>query len=242
MKPVRKSCLYSIIAVCIFVAGMTGSAIAQKHPHIENLPRYDLKPYHFGFALCINKMDFAIHPVSDYKTFDSLLTIQSTPQWGFNIGIVSNLRVGNYADLRFVPTLSFGQRILDYTLKSGNKSVDTSKKIESTFLDFPLIIKYKSKRLNNVRAYVLSGFQYSLDLASQAKKKARNQDVVKLKANDYYFEFGVGFDFYLEYFKFSTELKMMYGLRDLLKRDGTVYTQSIDRLNSKIFQLSFLFE
>jgi hypothetical protein len=215
---------------------------AQKRPRIENLPKYDLKPYHFGFALCLNKMDFAIHPIEDYHSFDSLFVIQSTPQWGFNIGIVSNLRLGKFADLRFLPTLSFGQRVLDYTLSTGAGTAKTSKGIESTYLDFPLLLKYKSKRLNNVRAYVLTGFQYSLDLASQAKKKARNEDLVKLKENDYLYQFGVGFDFYLEYFKFSTELKMMYGLRDLLKRDGTVYTNSIDRLNSKIFQLSFLFE
>jgi len=230
------------LLACFFITGVPDYVNAQKVPHIENLPRYDLKPYHFGFSICVNKMDFAVHPVPNYHSFDSLFAIHVTPQWGFNIGIVSNLRLGNYADLRFLPTLSFGERILDYTLKVGNKTNETLKKIESTFLDFPLLLKYKSKRLYNVRAYVITGFQYSLDLASQAKKKARNNDLVKLQANDLYYEFGVGFDFYLDYFKFSTELKMMYGLQNLIKYDGTVYTNSIQRLNSKIFQLSFLFE
>jgi len=214
---------------------------AQRRPQIENLPKYDLKPYHFGFALCLNKMDFAIKPVEDYQN-DSLFVIQTDPQWGFNIGIVSNLRVGNYCDLRFVPTLSFGQRNLTYTLEYNGSIVETQKKIESTFIDFPLLIKYKSKRLNNARAYVIGGLQYSIDLASQAKKKDRENEFVKLKENDICFQFGVGFDFYLSYFKFATEIKMIYGMRDLLIRDHTVYTNSIDRLNSKIFQVSFLFE
>jgi len=207
---------------------------------VENLPKFDFKPYHFGFALCINKMDFAIHPVPDYK--DSLFVIQSQPEWGFNIGIVSNLRLNDYADLRFIPTLSFGDRILNYTLNDGTSVIRTSKKIESTFIDFPLVLKYKSKRLNNVRAYVIAGAQYSIDLASQAKKKSRKNDLVKLKQNDFLYQVGVGFDFYLMYFKFATELKMSYGVRDLLKHDNTIYTNSIDKLNSKIFQLSFLFE
>ncbi len=186
-------------------------------------------------------MDFAIHPNLEY-TSDTLLVLQSTPQWGFNIGIVSSLRITEYTDLRFVPTLSFGERILDYTLRNSGANINVHKKVESTFIDFPFLLKYKSKRLNNVRAYLIGGTQFSIDLASQAKKKDRNKDLVKLKQNDMLYQVGVGFDFYLEYFKFSTELKMMYGMRDLLKRDNSLYTNSIERLNSKIFQLSFLFE
>jgi hypothetical protein len=236
---------YFLVFFYISYFGIQGIAFAQKHPQIENLPKYDIRPYHFGFALCINKMDFAVHTVPNYIPLDSLCTIQSSPQWGFNIGIVSNLRLAEYADLRFVPTLSFGERILNYTMKLHDSVLFTdSKKIESTYIDFPLLLKYKSKRLNNFRAYVIGGFQYSLDLASQANKKIKvNQDyVVRLKENDFLYQFGVGFDFYTEYFKFSTELKMSYGLRDLLQHDNTIYTQGIDRLNSKIFQLSFLFE
>jgi len=80
----------------------------------ENLPKYDRSPYHFGFFLGINSMDYSIHPVENFKKFDTILTIQSKQQLGFTIGIVSNLRLGtDYADLRFVPSLSFGQRNLN---------------------------------------------------------------------------------------------------------------------------------
>ena len=120
-------------------------------------------------------MDFAIHPNLEY-TSDTLLVLQSTPQWGFNIGIVSSLRITEYTDLRFVPTLSFGERILDYTLRNSGANINVHKKVESTFIDFPFLLKYKSKRLNNVRAYLIGGTQFSIDLASQAKKKDRNKD------------------------------------------------------------------
>jgi hypothetical protein len=237
---VKKSIIYLFIPLIIFFVGFPRISYGQKLTQIENLPKFDIKPYHFGFALCINKMDFAIHPSPNYK--DSLLVIKSIPEWGFNIGIISNLRLNNYADLRFVPTLSFGERILNYTLNNDTSVIQTSKKIESTFIDFPLLLKYKSKRLNNVRAYVIAGAQYSIDLASQAKKKDKINDLVKLEQNDFLYQVGVGFDFYLVYFKFATELKMSYGVHDLLKHDNTIYTNSIDKLNSKIFQLSFLFE
>lgn len=188
-------------------------------------------------------MDFSIKPVENFNELDSVFVIESQPQWGFNIGIVSNLRLGQSFDLRFVPTLSFGDRILNYTVVENDTfKITRAKKIESTFIDFPLMLKYKSQRLNNVRAYVTTGLCYSVDLASQAKKIDRKKDLVKLKQNDILYQFGVGFDFYFTEFKFATELKMAYGIRDLLVRDNTVYTSSIKKLNSKIFQISFLFE
>ena len=65
---------------------------------------------------------------------------------------------------------------------------------------------------------------------------------VKLNRHDVYYEIGVGFDFYFEWFKFGTELKMSYGMLDILKRENNIYTDGIDKLKSKIFQLSFTFE
>lgn len=235
-----KKILY--ILLIVFVCP-TFFAQAQKKPRIENLPKYDIRPYHFGFLLGVNKMDFVIKNSAQIDTANPIMTIKSDPQFGFNIGIVSDLKLGSHFDLRFIPGLSFGERRLEYNLRNDSGIVTALKKIESTFIDFPLVLKYKSARLTNTRAYVISGIKYSIDLASQAgKKDQNNNDLVKLKRNDWSTEFGVGFDFYLEYFKFSVEIKMAYGIRDLLVRDDTPYTSSINRLNSKITLISFLFE
>jgi len=216
---------------------------AQRRVLIENLPSYDYKPYHFGFILGLNKMDFAIRPKEDFKEFDSLFVLQSVPQWGFDIGIVGNLRLTQYLDFRFIPTLTFGDRNLNYKLAYKDTIIyNEVKKVESTLLEFPLLLKYKSARLTNVRAYVIGGAKYTIDLASKQSKKDQDEELVKLRKHDYAFEVGVGFDFYLEYFKFATELKMAYGIRDLLIRDQTIYTTPIDRLNSKTLMISFLFE
>ena len=63
-----------------------------------------------------------------------------------------------------------------------------------------------------------------------------------INRKDVYALGGVGFDFYTAYFKFGTEISMSYGLFDVLKRDDTIYTGGIDRLGSKIFQITFTFE
>lgn len=189
-------------------------------------------------------MNFVVTPDKNRQQFDSLMVIEPVAEMGFNIGIVSSLKLYNYLNLRFVPTLSFGDRVLEYTIKYNNTSLFTDKKrVESTYIDLPLTLKYSSKRLTNARAYVLAGARYSIDLASQSKKKADNREVLlKLYENDYSLTLGTGFDFFTNYFKFGVELQMAYGMRNLLKQENNVYASSIDRLNSKIFWLTFTFE
>ena len=98
--------------------------------------------------------------------------------------------------------------------------------------------------MNNTRAYLIGGPKYSLDLISDArrKEKAGGAEIVKLHRNDLYLDLGAGFDFYNEYFKLGVEVKMSYGLNNLIKKEGTIYTEGIDRLRSKIFTLSLTFE
>lgn len=210
-----------------------------------NLPKYDLKKYHFGFLLAYNQFDFTIKPYTNLNSFDSLMVVESQPQSGFNLGVISNLRLNNHFDLRFTPTLSFGDRIINYTINYRDTISQVVKKtVESTYIDFPLLLKFKSSRMHNARVYVISGFNFSIDMASQAKKKneQKNEVMIKLLRNDYSFQAGVGADFYLTYFKFAVELKMAYGFRDLIQREGNLFSNSIERLNSKVMQISFLFE
>ncbi len=242
----RKYTSLLLVFIGILLWAVTSSAQVMS---VRNLPKYDYKKYHFGFILGLNQMDFVVNPINDFRNVDSIYGVETEGEMGFNIGIVSNLRLAEYWDFRFIPTLSFGDRnvifrVRKYSPLFGDTAIlEEVKRVESTYLDFPFYFKYKSKRLNNMRAYVIGGFKYSIDLASQAKKKEREDEyLIKLIANDMLMETGVGFDFYLQYFKFGIELKMSYGIFDLLKRENNVYSESIDQLSSKIFQLSFTFE
>lgn len=255
-----KRTLVIIISVIVFVFAFTTNVNAQKRK-VLNLPTYDEKPYHFGFILGLNQMLFSVKtvenlpfikwdPVQSPDIFaDSLYVygVTSSPTPGFTVGILANLRLGKYTDLRFIPSLSFGERILNYTILAykdeESQLIETSKSITSTFIDFPLELKYKSKRLNNMRAYVLVGAVYTLDLASQKKQQKNSNDVtVKINKNDVLLSAGVGFDFYTSYFKFGTQFKMSYGLTNLVKYEDNIYTNSLESLRSKVFLLSFTFE
>lgn len=250
--------VFAVFTLLIPVAGLYGQS-----RKVMNLPKYDNAQYHFGFTLGLNQMLFTIKPMPDMHTrvyygvenvlgellYDSAMVmgIRSTPTFGFDIGIVGDKRLGRYFNLRFVPALSFGERYLNYSIMTWQDGemtlVDLKKNIGSVFIDFPFLIKYKSKRHNNMLAYVEAGGKYSLDIASNARKQdLTGQVIVKLNKNDIYAIAGVGFDFYNPWFKLGVELKMSYGFLDILKRDNTGLTQSIEKLSSKVFQIGVTFE
>ena len=236
----QKTTKYLLILIFLFIGS---KSFAQKYKRSQNLARYDYQKIHFGFSLGINELNFNLEKNSNTITNDTLKTLHTKSQKGFNLGIVSNLRLGKYTDLRFVPALIFGERHLYYGfIDSLNTNDDQIKRIESTLVDFPIYIKYKSERYNNFRAYVIGGLKYSMDIASQDKIDDEGQEIVKLKKNDLMGEIGFGIDCYLEYFKFSPQIKISYGLLNLLTKDKSVYTQSINRLTTNGWMLSFTFE
>lgn len=96
--------------------------------------------------------------------------------------------------------------------------------------------------MNNYRAYVIAGFKYGIDMVSQAKVKAEDPDVIKLSRQDYGYEIGFGFDFYMTYFKFSPEIKMYTGMKNLIIPENTIFSSPIEALYSKTFTVSFTFE
>lgn len=237
----QKNTKYFIVIILIIFSA--NNAFSQRYKKPQNLVRYDFQKIHFGFTLGINELNFNLQKNTNTITNDTLKTIYTKSLKGFNLGIVSNLRLGKYLDLRFVPALIFGERHLSYGFNDSlNISNDEIKKIESTLLDFPIYLKYKSERYNNFRAYVLTGIKYSLDLASKDEIDDEGQEIVKLKKNDLMGEIGFGLDFYLEYFKFSPQIKISYGLLNLLTNDNTIYTESINKLTTNGWMLSFTFE
>jgi hypothetical protein len=258
-----------LILVSFLLLALSSLSHAQRVKSL-NLRNADQVPYHFGFQLGVNQMFFVMKTQpgyqqkmqynikSDFQVVNSipdqncdsgfLYNVESNPTYGFVIGIVGDLKLWKHFNLRFTPSLTFGERDLEYTLKLFHEGqaaefLTETKNVQSTFVEFPWSLKFKGDRINNSRPYVLVGAKYALDLASNAKKKEdSNVTHVFIDKSDVYAHIGVGFDFYTAYFKFGTEVVMSYGLNDLLKHDATIYTNAITGLRSKIFQINFTFE
>ena len=209
---------------------------------VKNQEKYDKQWIHFGFLLGTNKTNFKVSRAENLLQNDSVLFLSADGQTGFDLGIISNLRIAENFDLRFTPMLAFSQRNMNYnmTLKVAGSNLVT-KKIESTFIQFPLLLKFKSNRVNNYRFYVLGGAKYMIDLVSQAAVE-NDEQLVKLKKYDYGYEIGFGMDLYLPLFNFAPAIKMYQGIPNILANDNAVYTTSLGGLKTRIWSISFTFE
>jgi hypothetical protein len=147
--------------------------------------------------------------------------------------------------VRFIPTLSFQDRVLNYRFRTADSTiVGFDKPVESTWLEFPILLKLRSDRINNFAVYVITGGKFSIDMASQ-KDVNNNIDeevVVKLNKYDYSAEVGAGCDMFLPYFKFGLELKFAAGIPNLLIDDNTRFSSPLESLRSKCWVFTLTFE
>jgi hypothetical protein len=227
-----------------------------------NLPKFYKTKLHFGFTIAANTTDLRINPVPNSQFPDTVITtskdttryrvrtIYTQPAPGFAIGLVTDVRLHDYIRLRFTPSISFASRKIEYTL--SNNTRDTfkvfQKTVESTFLIFPLETKIQSKRLGNFSAYVIGGYGYALDLASRKKSAGvqtgpnQLESNVKIKRDDFFYSAGAGTDFYLEYFKLGLEIKLQVGTRNLLNPSANIFSNSIDKIRSRMVVFTVTFE
>jgi hypothetical protein len=234
----RKTSLY--LMLMLLLSGTM--QVSAQRMIVKNLEKYDKQWLHFGFLLGVNSADFKVEMSDDFYKQDSAVVVAPVKRPGFNLGIITDARLMENLNLQFAPALSFGQRDLEYQMvyKSGKKEV-VLKKVESTFIEFPLELKLRSNRINNYRIYAISGFKYMIDMVSQAKVE-NDEQLVKLNRRDYGYTLGFGFDFYMPLFKFSPEIKVFKGIPNLLAEDPAVYTTSLKSLRSSIFTVSLIFE
>ncbi len=223
---------------------MVQTISSQKDDKIANLRGFDERPLHFGFLIGINAMDFRVYnsgqPLgpNGEKMYADVVHLKP----GLNIGIVSSYRLRPNLNLRFLPGISFGQRDLYYFNEETGEQESEPLKIKSTFLEFPLLIKYNAFRMHNAKPYIIGGVNMRYDLAKN------RQDRLLLNSLDGYLEAGAGFDFYMTYFRLSVELKASIGFANVLNPEGTgdlldqPYTDALDALRSRIFHLTFYFE
>jgi len=208
-----------------------------------NYMQFDRKKFHFGFALGTNSANFNYKFKIDSTNVDSVINVNIQKQPGFNLGIISSWNINQVIHIRFVPSLSFQERIFTYNYKLKGELKTRTSRLESTTLDFPIMLKLRTKRINNFAAYFLTGLQYSLDLASQSKTAINvNDPIMKMKQHDFAYQFGGGFDFFMEYFKLGLELKVSNGLRNVNIPDGTFFNAPLTDLRTKVWWFSVTFE
>lgn len=232
-----KKLLY-IIALLLSIASYSQSkGIFSKDP-ILNLENFDKQRVHWGYFLGFNIYDFKI----DYiNTPNADILVKRTT--GFNVGLVGNLRLHEHIDLRFEPGLYYSQR--DLTFPGFAKKLDAEREVRSTYIDFPLLVKFSSLRTGNVRPYLVGGVSATLNLASNSKSIDDNlQQRFRVNPWTQNYQIGFGVDLYLEYFKFSPSIRGVFSLNDELIRDNdpnSPWTGNIKSMQSRGIFVNFTF-
>lgn len=236
-----------IIASIISLFMLCGSTFAQMKPKPQNYSKFDTKWVHFGFMLGFNTADFTTRYKPDLLQKYNTYSITNKRQPGFQLGLISSLKLGTpLIRLRFLPSLSFQERVLNYTfpsLEEGKEFDLKEERIGSTNLDFPLLLKFRTLRYNNFSSYIIAGAQYTLDLQSKEKSAQKYSDpFIKIFRDDFQGQIGAGVDFFLAFFKFGIELKLSHGFNNALLQDNTRLSNPIDKLYNRVWWVSFTFE
>jgi hypothetical protein len=214
----------------------------------QNYRRFDERLIHFGFMLGFNSANFTTFPkLNAYENYGlKSLTAKSTP--GGQVGIVSTLKLGTpVVRLRFLPSLSFQERVLQYTFQNPNlnakNDVYREERVNSTNIDLPLLFQFRTLRYNNFATYLLAGGQYTIDLQSQQDASQDFIDpFIKIKKTDIFGQVGGGVEFFAPYFKFGIELKYSRSFINSFIQDFTPVSKPIDKLFNNSWWISFIFE
>lgn len=203
-----------------------------------NMPSYDDKPIHFGYLLGINSSSFKITHSDNFINSDTLTSLKAVGNTGFEVGFIFNMRLGEHFDLRALPKVSFYERSIYYYFKSTETPVIAD--FQSSIIEIPFLVKYKSQRRKNLRMYMVSGLKTGFEVG--AKKRQKRNDQVATKAFNLSLEYGLGLDLYYPLFKLSPELRFSLGLLDILKKTDNIYSHPIDGMKAYNLSLAIMFE
>jgi Outer membrane protein beta-barrel domain len=232
----KKIFLLNLILFTCLLQAQFRESMFKKNP-IVNLENFDMQRVYWGYFLGFSSYDFKI----DYKNSGQEIAVNSTT--GFNVGIVGDLRLSEYFNLRAEPGLYITQRDLNYPGFVDKR--DIVREVKATNIHFPFLLKYSALRTGNVRPFLVTGVSATLNLGSNETVTDDNQQqVFRVSRWTQNYELGFGIDFYTEYFKFSPSVRGVFGLNDELVRDrdpNSPWTSNIESLKTRGVFVNFTF-
>ena len=178
-----------------------------------NLPNFDEKDLRFGYFIGTNQYDYKII----YKE-NQEYPISVERSNGLNVGLIGELKLNKNLRLSFEPGLHSNTKKLIFNERRNFTNYnDTLWTIKSNNIHFPLLLKYSSKRLNNLRPYLKGGIAASINL-SELESTLENYSIDNFEFAKFnmFYELSFGIDFYLRYFKFSPSIRGIFSFKNEL--------------------------
>ena len=211
---------------------------------VLNNENFDKPRLSYGYYLGFNVYDYNI----DYTT--NVMDVQVLKSAGLNVGLVGNFRINDYIDIRLEPGLVISTRELNYSYTYFNgishEEKDLIREIQSTFVHIPLLIKFSTKRINNIKPFIVAGFSTALNLSSQQNNpKDNSNNTFRVTKNNLYYELGIGIDLYLTWFKFTPSLRGVFSIQDELVNDvdpNSPWTKNMTQIQTRGLFINFTFQ
>ena len=228
-------------AALAFVTATLGLAAARAQIGGDNYNylEFQKKPYYFGITVGYNSSDYKVFLSEGFLESESIFLTRVDRKPGLDLKVVTNLKVGDYLDVRFLPGLAFAGRDIVYV---DDDAQEVERSVSSVFAEFPVQVRYKSAPWKDIRMFVLGGVKYSYDVASDSRAKEAD-DLVRFSPSDFQLEVGGGMQFFFPYFIFSPEVKFSHGLGNVLLYDRDLEQANVlDKVISRALTISLHFE
>ncbi len=232
--------LFILLTVILLSQNVSAQLFSKEK--VQNLQNFDKPRFSWGYILGFNSYDFNFDYTADFEDAD--IIVDRTV--GFSVGLLGNMRINDYLDLRLEPMVTFTRRDLTFDNPLFTSQFESFREVKSTYVHIPLLLKISTKRLNNFKPFIVGGISTSLNLSSnEDNPDDNNVGEFRMKTNTNYYEIGFGIDFYLYYFKFTPSIRGVFAMSDELVRDNdpnSPWTSNIDKMSTRGIFINFTFQ
>jgi len=195
---------------------------------------YDEKPLHFGFLFGFVSSNFN---VSTNTELPGGTYLYSPRNFGFQIGGLANYSLNPHWEAKSGVNIALYDRQL--SLDAGGTVPEVLTR-ESTWLEIPALIKYRSIRRKNHRVYMIGGLKFGVEANVKKKSSALTTNTADLSL-----EYGFGLEQFFQFFKFTPEIRFSHGLVNMYSdpgRAGSPWYKNVNNLKTHTVSLIINFE
>nr|WKN35340.1 porin family protein [Tunicatimonas sp. TK19036] len=239
----RKKSILTLVALGLTTLAWAQQPSGKMYAKSDNLPNYDSRWLHYGFVIGMHSSNFRIQYNPDFASpgLDTLQSVMPSNAFGFSLGLIANFRLADYLDLRIVPEVVFYENRLDYRYIQGGQLVTDQQIVESTFIEVPVLFKYKSVRRGNHRMYLVGGVEAGIE-ATGKDNGGNESERLLTESTNLSLQVGFGLDIYFPLFKFAPEVRYSRGLMNMLSSNDNQYSEPLNQVTANTVTLYLLFE
>lgn len=232
-----------LLILLIFCSALKIQAQLFSKEKLINNQNFDKAKLSYGYYLGFNSYDFNI----DYSS--NVNDIQVIKSIGFNVGLIGNVRINDFFDIRIEPGLVMSNRNLSFSESYFNGQLfdqnDLERELRSTYIHLPILLKISTKRVNNIKPFIIGGISTAINLSSKQDSDDNSQGNFRLVKNNLFYELGIGIDIYLTWFKFTPSIRGVFSMKDEHIKDldpFSPWTKNISDMQTRGFFVNFTFQ